>query len=99
MIKIDLEILKKLVEIPPKFEKNKETIREGIPLDILTKVKVRDKFKCRICGYDNNIRVHHIIPNGQSIEENLIVICANCHKYIHYLLWREGKWKYIPPFK
>lgn len=45
----------------------------------------RDMFKCRICGFDQVIEVHHIQPRkrngggGLDTLENLITLCPNHH--------------------
>lgn len=45
--------------------------------------------KCRICGYDKHVEVHHIKPISSfppdtlisdiNSEDNLVVLCPNCH--------------------
>ena len=43
---------------------------------------------CNMCGSEQNLQMHHIIPirNGGTNElENLIPLCKNCHQDIHYL--------------
>jgi len=63
----------------------------------------RDDGKCRLCGDDNNIQVHHITPrkNIETVQQkhrlsNLITLCASCHsthegKYIElsHLEWEN----------
>lgn len=44
--------------------------------------------KCEICGTEISIEVHHIISRTKQPcltfdNENLIVLCENCHKRIH----------------
>lgn len=42
----------------------------------------RDKGKCRICGFDVIVHVHHIKPkrnNGNNELDNLITLCPNHH--------------------
>lgn len=55
-------------------------------------VKLRDKHKCKHCGKDYNLEIHHItyFVNGQSIVGKelkhlncLICVCENCHSKIH----------------
>ena len=55
-------------------------------------IKARDRYICQTCGLGidspeiNSIfEVHHIIPvakGGSDKEENLILICSNCHKIV-----------------
>jgi len=49
-------------------------------------VKIRDGYRCRICGSKSNLEVHHIIPvkyfhNKElaHLPENLITLCRSCH--------------------
>lgn len=40
---------------------------------------------CEICGADNNIETHHIIPrryDGSDCEDNLVDLCRQCHRAI-----------------
>jgi 5-methylcytosine-specific restriction endonuclease McrA len=42
----------------------------------------RDKARCRICGFDTLVEVHHIIPRrqgGPDMLDNLITLCPNHH--------------------
>lgn len=44
----------------------------------------RDGYKCRICGSDKGLEVHHILPRklgGTDHPENLITLCRKCHLY------------------
>lgn len=46
----------------------------------------RDSFKCRECGFQKNLTVHHVTPKyagGLDEQENLITICASCHNKKH----------------
>jgi hypothetical protein len=53
--------------------------------------KVLDKrgYICENCGFDKYrecLEIHHKIPrhkNGTNNKANLIVLCANCHRYVH----------------
>jgi hypothetical protein len=45
-------------------------------------VKIRDEYKCSICGSSLNLQVHHIIPikdGGSHAKENLTTLCLECH--------------------
>jgi hypothetical protein len=51
-------------------------------------ISTLSKTQCVMCGEDNPhiLEEHHIIPrskNGSNNPENLITLCANCHKKIH----------------
>ena len=46
----------------------------------------RANYVCALCGSKNKINVHHILPRtmrGNDGENNLIVLCRNCHKEAH----------------
>jgi len=95
----DWELLKKLTDdIPYGLERRKaKNIREE------TKRIVRERDKvCRLCGRENSVdseshsilHVHHIIPNGESTEDNLILLCKYCHQTVHNILYVTGKWRF-----
>lgn len=47
----------------------------------------RDGWKCRYCGFRNNLHVHHIIfrsDNGPDESWNLITLCSSCHNGVHF---------------
>jgi len=50
----------------------------------------RDNYACRICHQDGgeaNLNVHHIDwIRSHNDDENLVTLCADCHRAIH----REG---------
>ena len=46
--------------------------------------------KCRCCGYEKNIEVHHILPRhvrpDLTLEiNNLIALCKHCHFHVGHL--------------
>jgi hypothetical protein len=46
----------------------------------------RDQWKCRKCGYRQNLHVHHIIyrsQQGVDASWNLITLCYACHANTH----------------
>ncbi|QLG61985.1 HNH endonuclease [Halorarum salinum] len=69
----------------------KEIPGEGIATDRLKNstreaVMDRDTQTCVCCGEEDELQVHHIIPRsqgGKNSEENLAVLCAECHYYAH----------------
>lgn len=48
--------------------------------------KIREGYKCEICGSDFDIHGHHIIDHsfgGEPTPENILVACKKCHDKIH----------------
>lgn len=50
---------------------------------------IHEKFnyKCRECGSDKNMVVHHILPlsfGGTNNIDNLELLCSRCHSHKHY---------------
>lgn len=45
---------------------------------------------CVVCGTDERLDVHHIVPNSKNTED-FAVLCSNCHQALHYLLGSIGK--------
>ena len=46
----------------------------------------RDGWRCQDCGATTNLQVHHIQTRGRlghDCAENLITLCAGCHKRQH----------------
>ena len=58
----------------------------------------RDNYKCRRCGKEENLHVHHIISrrnHGNDMIENLITLCPSCHKNRENLFLRVGMTNHI----
>ncbi|HIB65785.1 MAG TPA: HNH endonuclease [Phycisphaerales bacterium] len=50
------------------------------------RARKRDGRRCRACGSEENLTVHHILPRAQSGptgSRNLITLCLHCHQYWH----------------
>jgi 5-methylcytosine-specific restriction endonuclease McrA len=46
----------------------------------------RDGWHCQSCGAMTNLQIHHArfrSHQGSDSEDNLITLCADCHKLIH----------------
>ena len=46
----------------------------------------RDAWRCQVCGTTSNLEVHHRqfrSRSGDDSEENLITLCAGCHRALH----------------
>jgi 5-methylcytosine-specific restriction endonuclease McrA len=41
--------------------------------------------------------LHHIIPNGDTSEENIVTLCTHCHQIVHQMMYIAGTWKYARP--
>ena len=51
------------------------------------KIKKRDGYVCRKCGFDKNLHVHHILPKDkypyeQNYPPNGLTLCGNCHSLL-----------------
>jgi 5-methylcytosine-specific restriction endonuclease McrA len=56
-------------------------------------ILARDGWRCQDCGTSQDLQVHHIRSRGQlghDIEENLITLCAVCHRTRHAANHTEG---------
>jgi 5-methylcytosine-specific restriction endonuclease McrA len=63
-------------------------LRLDVPLykELHRRILERDGWRCQYCGCMGNLQVHHIQSRsllGDDAEENLITLCARCHKQIH----------------
>jgi len=52
------------------------------------KILIRDRFTCYICGYmGDKVNVHHLKYTGMAWDapnEDLITLCGDCHRKIHW---------------
>jgi 5-methylcytosine-specific restriction endonuclease McrA len=47
----------------------------------------RDGWRCQGCGSLRHLEVHHFMLRSQlgaDADTNLITLCANCHRHIHF---------------
>jgi 5-methylcytosine-specific restriction endonuclease McrA len=54
--------------------------------ELKTRVLDRDGWKCQSCGSAMNLEIHHLVRRSQlgSDEfDNLIALCAGCHRRHH----------------
>ena len=69
----------------PKKKKNNQKRSRKIPIAIERQVKSRHFFQCAWCG-TGLMEQHHIVEfakDGVHSEENLILLCPNCHTEVH----------------
>ena len=61
-------------------------------------VMQRDKGRCRLCGTNLNLHLHHINGRGKDLTNNIdncIILCENCHLNIVH----KNQKKYRPILK
>lgn len=79
--------------------KNAKTLRCQKLKGESTKIKrilVSKIGECEICGFDFKpiLQIHHIVPiseYGNNQPENIVCVCPNCHKTLHYIYSRFSK--------
>ena len=64
-------------------------------------VRVRQDYKCAICQKElpySKQEFHHVIPlflGGNSLPENVILLCHDCHQDLHHGINRKFKPKIV----
>ena len=54
------------------------------------------KERCEICGYSRALEIHHIDRDRENnSEDNLIVLCRNCHWLVHRGVKKICKHKWV----
>lgn len=59
---------------------------KNIPEAVRIEVLDRDKWRCRRCGTEDQLTLHHIVyrsRGGRHNPENLITLCFNDHEQVH----------------
>lgn len=77
-----------------KKEEYREFLESGFWKDLSVKKKFSVGNKCEYCRSEDNLNCHHKIYRDSWYEtknEDLIVLCYNCHKSIHNTLDIYGK--------
>lgn len=69
--------------------KNPKPKRKTIPPSIKNEVMARQNYKCHRCmdKLPPTKHFHHVKPvskGGNPSLDNIIVVCPNCHSYIHH---------------
>jgi len=89
------KVSKQIAKQGPKIGKSvlKAKVRYQRLAKIVTLLKARFDDKCQVCSADHfktktgvYSEVHHLIPwsvSWDDTQENLVVICANCHRKFH----------------
>ena len=106
---IDYDILLKLThDVPDGLDRTAK--KEPVSKATRDIIQQRDGFKCILCSsvhvryatnpradnYKEGVHIHHILPNGLAVTDNLITLCETCHDLVHLILYIEGKWNQLP---
>ncbi len=79
-----------------KAESTLKRVGEDVIVDVSRQIKNNGKWekifrtyeaKCQVCGMEDIVEVHHIIPKrngGSDSAENLLILCPNHHTMLHY---------------
>ena len=57
----------------------------GFGKAIKQRVMERDGFRCYICGREQGLHVHHVVPRSQGGSHsmaNLVTLCSGCHRSV-----------------
>lgn len=65
-------------------------LRTPVDKNLVIFINEQQDGKCWICGCKTTLPLtHHIKPDGESIRENLVMLCPLCHQWIHWILKKE----------
>lgn len=60
--------------------------RESVHLKAQRDGKIRDGYRCQICGSTDHTEGHHIIEyhnGGRGDRDNIVTLCHKCHSKVH----------------
>jgi 5-methylcytosine-specific restriction endonuclease McrA len=82
--------VKKTVPETPRFRLDRDNYSA-----LRRQILERDNWRCQVCGSMSNLEVHHIrfrSHSGPDLEQNLLTLCASCHKLYHAprKIWPKG---------
>lgn len=78
-----------------------QKVSENIPAAVRRAVLTASGHKCAADGESTSLDVHHIKPlatGGTNDPENLICLCANCHRRVHKEGWDQKTLKYYKDY-
>lgn len=72
----------------PKPPKKKKKKREKVTDITYYQVYTRDKGTCQLCGYTQNLHLHHVVYRSEdrsriNDKNNCIMLCLKCHQMVH----------------
>jgi len=77
--------LHRLLDLQSCFDENYQ--RKAVIQELRLKIIEDQKELCWLCKCKTTIpMIHHIQPDGESILENLIMLCPLCHQWVHWML-------------
>jgi hypothetical protein len=95
--RLDWNIFKSLVEAVPYNTDKFRTKTKLQPADMYH-FERRDNCKCLMCEtVSRHTQFHHIIPNGEVTDKNIVTLCLHCHQLVHQALYKTGRWKFARP--
>lgn len=59
---------------------------DDIPRPVRSQVAARDHSRCRGCGTNRDLHLHHIqyrSQGGDHVPHNLVTLCFHCHTLVH----------------
>lgn len=67
----------------------KKKVKPRVDAAVKEAVLVRDRYRCRICGSENRITIHHLkrraeFPELASDPDNLATLCQACHGEVEH---------------
>ena len=82
-----LQKIEQLIDLPEC--KNKNYQRDTISSELRKKILDKQGGICFLCKTDTRVPLtHHIIPDEESTEGNLVMLCFTCHSFIHGIVHR-----------
>lgn len=80
-----LEKIKRLIYLDECKDDNYK--RNVVLPELKNGIYEEQKEKCWLCKCQTTVPLtHHIIPDGESKRENLVMLCPLCHQWIHWIL-------------
>lgn len=64
------------------FKKSRLVLPKAAYKALCDAIHRRDRWRCRSCGYRNNLHSHHIVfrsQQGDDADWNMITLCDPCH--------------------
>lgn len=80
-----IEVLDKLIRIMV-YDRVHLSYSSPFWLEVSRQVRIRDHHRCRSCGGEAHLDVHHVVPikhGGTNLSGNLKTLCRKCHRVRH----------------